>query len=540
MHRSLRIPEIVSLICDKTLNGAEHYFRSLNSDTSQTLAALARTCKAFQDPALDVLWRYQSTVMHVLDCMPGDIWELDDPESEEVRLKRPVLPSDWERPLAYSRRVKSFKYDAAHSYPDSAAFYEMLRMCLLPEPLFPNIESIEWDTSDAALFPHFCLFLGPRLTSLTLGLCQSTPHLSLLPTLAMQCPLLEEVSIACSKGLVGRCESVSFFVKELTHLKNLEVPCLDAAALEHIARLPNFDPLYLSDQTPVGPFLTPSPSEVPSSALEELSMTLTDVSAATEVLAQFRHCLLRRVAVTVPRNTPANAIAKCYTAVELNCHRKSLSSLSIEPEESAQDTADQAQIALYAIRGAHLLPLFMFRKLESVTIAGPVGLDLDDVAAADMARAWPRIMRLQLCASSFKHISPRMTLRALLAFAQFCPRLWMLELSLDATAVAEWEAGNPEEERRQQRHLTSLHVVDSPIGLPLIVAAFLSSVFPKLECITTERVFRPIGRPPPPETPETVALHGKWKAVEAALPVLRTVRAEERCWMHRELEKDSD
>jgi hypothetical protein len=242
-------------------------------------------------------------------------------------------------------------------------------------------------------------------------------------------------------------------------------------------------------------------------------MTLTDVSAATEVLAQFRHCLLRRVAVTVPRNTPANAIAKCYTAVELNCHRKSLSSLSIEPEESAQDT-DQAQIALYAIRGAHLLPLFMFRKLESVTIAGPVGLDLDDVAAADMARAWPRIMRLQLCASSFKHISPRMTLRALLAFAQFCPRLWMLELSLDATAVAQWEARNPEEERRQQRHLTSLHVVDSPIGLPLIVAAFLSSVFPKLECITTERAFRPIGRPPPPDTPETVALHGKWKQLK--------------------------
>jgi hypothetical protein len=116
----------------------------------------------------------------------------------------------------------------------------------------------------------------------------------------------------------------------------------------------------------------------------------------------------------------------------------------------------------------------------------------------------------------------------------------MLELSLDATAVAQWEARNPEEERRQQRHLTSLHVVDSPIGLPLIVAAFLSSVFPKLECITTERAFRPIGRPPPPETPETVALHGKWKAVEAALPVLRTVRAEERCWMHRELEIDSD
>ncbi|KAJ7890718.1 hypothetical protein B0H13DRAFT_2340896 [Mycena leptocephala] len=36
-------------------------------------------------------------------------------------------------------------------------------------------------------------------------------------------------------------------------------------------------------------------------------------------------------------------------------------------------------------------------------------------------------------ASSLKHVRPRMMLGALLAFAQFCPCLWMLELSLDAT-----------------------------------------------------------------------------------------------------------
>jgi hypothetical protein len=85
MHRSLCIPEIVSLIFYETLNGAEQSLNQLNRDSAQTLAGLARTCKAFQDPALDLLWKSQYTVMNVLNCMPGDIWEvLDDTDAEEV------------------------------------------------------------------------------------------------------------------------------------------------------------------------------------------------------------------------------------------------------------------------------------------------------------------------------------------------------------------------------------------------------------------------------------------------------------------------
>ncbi|KAJ7019944.1 hypothetical protein C8F04DRAFT_1051322 [Mycena alexandri] len=125
MHPSFRIPEITSLIFYQTLNGAE------------------QTCQAFQEPALDLLWNSQYTVMNVLNCMPDDIWEmLDDADSEEVRLKRPVLPSDWERSLIYTHHVRHFKYEPSDSHPDTAAFYEMLRMCLPPGPLFPKVKHL--------------------------------------------------------------------------------------------------------------------------------------------------------------------------------------------------------------------------------------------------------------------------------------------------------------------------------------------------------------------------------------------------------------
>ncbi|KAJ7466204.1 hypothetical protein B0H11DRAFT_59893 [Mycena galericulata] len=548
MHPSLHIPEIVSMICDELLNGAERLTHSLNPDTSQSLAAMARTCKTFRDPALDLLWSSQDTVMNVLDCMPGDIWEwLDELEPEEIRLKRPVLPGDWERPLVYSRRVKFFKFDESHSYPLCTAFYETLRMCLPPDRLFPNIEFVEWDTSelDAALFPHFRLFVGPRLTSLSLGECQSTGHLSCLPSLATECPLLQDLIIKCSKGLNGRCQIVSFLVKQLTHLRNLDVPCLDAAALKHLARLPGFDYLTLSDQSPLDSLSTlPAQSGVLSSGLEELEtafsglegldMDVTDVRAVSDVLIPLRQSSLVRLKLQFPRSTPANAVAGYYLAVAVNCDHDSLRFLSITLEDPPKDAPDPSQMALDPVPGQKLLPLFVFSNLTHVNLSAPIGFHLDDTTAAEVASAWPRLISLTLAASASIHIPSRMTLRALLSFAKSCPSLFNLELQLHAAVVPKWEAQKPDEERPRQRSLRYLDVMDSPVGPPLDVAAFLSSVFPRLRGLSTGHERRRGVKNPPPEPAHVLEQHQKWKTAEAALPVMGRVRAEEQYWTERQ------
>ncbi|KAJ7271295.1 hypothetical protein B0H12DRAFT_730836 [Mycena haematopus] len=542
MHFSLCLPEIVSLIFYETLDEVEQSLNQLENDSAQTLAGLARTCKAFRDPALDLLWKSQSTVMNVLNCMPGDIWELDDAEADEVRLKRPVLPSDWERPLIYSRRVRHFKYQllSYNSCPDDAAFYEILRMCLPLEPLFPNIQSLVWETSDAAVVPHFRLFIGPRLTSLTVSTFQSASHLSLLPALATQCPLLREVCILTSDGLSGRCETVSFLVKNLTRLESLEVPCLDAMALDHLAKRPVLDFVYLEDQTPLSPVPgLASQTEVPSSCdINELSLTVTDARAAIEILARLRASSIRNLAIKFPKNTSAKAVQEMYDAVAAKCNQASLKVLSITVPTGTTDTAaDPEQIALYAVPSRHLLPLFTLTTLTFVTLAGPVGLDLDDTAAADIARAWPRIMSLDLAGSAFLHIPPRTTLRALLAFARLCPNLWRLSLPINARSVPKWrKAKTTAEARPTQRSLTFLNVGESPVDAPLDVAAYLSSIFPKLGRVSAGKQKE---RRDEPVRAEVLECQRKWKVVEAALPVLRKVRAEEKYWTQRECEEDN-
>jgi hypothetical protein len=67
MHRCLYIPEISLLLCAE-LGGMR---------AKKSLAALARTCVALCEPALDVLWYELSDLLPLVKCMPSDLWRLE-------------------------------------------------------------------------------------------------------------------------------------------------------------------------------------------------------------------------------------------------------------------------------------------------------------------------------------------------------------------------------------------------------------------------------------------------------------------------------
>lgn len=83
MHRGLQIPEIVELVCIELAEDLPRY--GAGPPQCQHLAALARTCKTFQDPALDLLWSHQkNTMKNLLMCMPNDLWH--SPVTTDVKL----------------------------------------------------------------------------------------------------------------------------------------------------------------------------------------------------------------------------------------------------------------------------------------------------------------------------------------------------------------------------------------------------------------------------------------------------------------------
>ena len=70
MHHTLRISEVLSHIFDYAL---------LTPDDGRlsALRSLALTCKAFEDPALTILWRNMVSLVPLVKCLPEELWEIE-------------------------------------------------------------------------------------------------------------------------------------------------------------------------------------------------------------------------------------------------------------------------------------------------------------------------------------------------------------------------------------------------------------------------------------------------------------------------------
>jgi hypothetical protein len=56
------IPEIRLQICNEIY------------ESDATLAAMAQSCRTFEEPALSILWRWLGSLKPVMGCLPGDLW----------------------------------------------------------------------------------------------------------------------------------------------------------------------------------------------------------------------------------------------------------------------------------------------------------------------------------------------------------------------------------------------------------------------------------------------------------------------------------
>lgn len=75
VHQCLLVPEILGLVCEVI---REDCIMGLLNQRLATLAALARTCRAFEGPALDFLWRDISGLRPLRCIMPSDLFKMEE------------------------------------------------------------------------------------------------------------------------------------------------------------------------------------------------------------------------------------------------------------------------------------------------------------------------------------------------------------------------------------------------------------------------------------------------------------------------------
>ncbi|KAJ7440343.1 hypothetical protein B0H11DRAFT_2099928, partial [Mycena galericulata] len=530
MHRTFEIPEIVALIfaelkgpCSIRTGGHRRDF-----------AALARTCKSFQGPALDLLWSEQNTLTNVLRCLPRHLWE--EKGDGQLRFLDGIKAADWEIPLSYSRRVQKLSLIWFSSVPSgyphfpTADVLHTVATYLPPGYLFPNIRDVSWNPPEDSLFPYIGLFLGPKITAARLAFSRNTSNVSLLPQLALPYPAIESLvinSVVENSELFRRTASRTVLL--LKNIQTLWLDKLDRDALEYLSQLPDLGTLILDlpDLQDLGPRSPRMRSvERPFPALRTLKFFNTTIEFALEFLDFWPVCFLRDFYIGTEVPATKFITGQIYVTVARQISPATLETLHIQhAEDGEMPTPPAARVADYVVGGPEIAPLFYFRNLTELTLEAPVGFDIDDTTALDMASAWPNLKQFRLGSATDLWYPSRMTLHGLCAFAKHCRNLRSLAISMDATTVPSPDA------QISQSALLHLDVGPSSIVDPPTVTRFMSSLFPSLRTIKTLNDWRWQEEEPLQGEEEQEALergyYAKWKQVEGFVPMVAAVRREE-------------
>ncbi|KAJ7076974.1 hypothetical protein B0H15DRAFT_892890 [Mycena belliarum] len=508
MHRCLSVVEIVDMICFD--------LDTYSPRSRAALAVLARTSSIFKEPALNALWRRQSSLAPLLRCMPKDLFDLETPmpKSPTYQLKRPIVATDWDIFRSYALRIKEFRLSV---FNRMKGILSSLGACIHGGFLFPNLTALHLHCSLKAFeFSVINIFISPKLSELTFYARSSLNILSSLSTLASVCRGLTHLKLDFTPHGTEVDHCMSLFICSLPCIQVITLDGIDAAGLVHLGRLSTLTSLTVASL----------PSTLPATSmsnpmfvhLQHLDVTVDELGLATQFLLMCSGLPLKSLAVLFTSLTSDIEIETFYHAVHARCSHTTLHSLTIKnPDESNKGSL---------MSGSVLRILSPFRNLTSLNVLAAVGFDLNDAMIVTLAAMWPRMETFVLESAVFV-IEPELTLQCLESLAQCWPNLKRLQIEFNATQTPVPRVGA---RHPVQRQLVSIDVGYSTVASPVRVARFLSGIFPNLDSITTAREGDDNDNEDDEDEVEAfeIAHHKRWKEVEAFIPEFVVAREEER------------
>lgn len=241
-------------------------------------------------------------------------------------------------------------------------------------------------------------------------------------------------------------------------------------------------------------------------------------------LPLIKHFILAVTAI--PNDT---ALLNFFPSIRRQLSPTSLTSIQVYLFDGFKNRVTRAAIAAQGavLKSSHFSPLLDFNLIASFDLRLPCLHDIDDSLFVDLARAWPRLRTFVLGDQPYCiHDSPRTTLKALIPFALYCPRLEALGMQLSATAArsggripAEYYNDLSALPHGSPSRIELLHVSSSPVANAEEVAMFLACVFPELRIVWASRADK---------TREGQKRRKAWQRVDKFVRMLHSVRVDER------------
>ncbi|EIW79846.1 hypothetical protein CONPUDRAFT_144977 [Coniophora puteana RWD-64-598 SS2] len=450
MHDCIRIPELLTQVC--------YHANDPDSNNASDLVALAMTCKAFKDPALDVLYYELHYTAHLFMCLPRDLWTLRKDEGPNAAaastlfFSRAMVHADWLILQTYRQRVRIVHLNTASKFisVDSEALSAVRSFSgdnLLPNLRDYRVFNSKWRFVDRVPllrgimhFPE--LFFGPTLTTLSLDWLEST-SLHTLNALSRTSPLIEKLSFTLYKS-VG---------DQLLEKKLLE-------ALENVTRslkkIRIFQANFVHFESPV-PFIPVLAMLATLPSLQYLNIRCRNLSLS------FPSASVDRGTNLFPQLTRLRLAGNACQIAHLmsSLHAPSLEVVVLCFEQCEGDNAIPQTIAYMAnwisnsafpIRGVklqfpeqyppnlaafkHLRPLFRFPTIQHFRLVCFPHPAFDDDQIDELSGAFSDLRTLSLLWSSNKYhsgLDTRVTLMGLVSLLRNCPKLAELGLTVDVT-----------------------------------------------------------------------------------------------------------
>ncbi|KAG2137853.1 uncharacterized protein EDB93DRAFT_752653 [Suillus bovinus] len=468
MHRALCVSEILLQVFMHVNRVLDPYAPLLSyreiSLARKSFAALARTCKLFYEPAMDLLWAELDGIKPLLGCVTRlhpVMYCRGGSKYLCFEVIEPLYEHETCQFLHHAHRVRSLRIlhdDYLHVLSD-----------LLIECMFPRLLSL---STDRNLNRYLHLFPSPTLRRCTLPCVQ--PDLKSVP---IRCAALEDLSIKSSFGNIAADGQVLYdSIRLCKRLVTLACPPLDWTTLEYLSNLPTLRTLEIwDDRCSLGscnltfaPFLN----------ITTLYFYTRRVAYTIAVMQHLDFPSLNQFEMDIVKLPWAEAEPLFHA---LSRH-KTLSHIAISSERGDQELQDLLGNSSTPIR-----QFLCFTQLRILRFNFPCCcINLDNDLLLEAMSSWPHIRMLEFVDPQ---AAPTVTFRGLFTALHRCPRLHTLDIPLDTTDIDV----DPTADSFLHTSLRHLNLTSSAMSNAEGVSRIISSVLPSVDRTCPPGYKRPSG-----------------------------------------------
>ncbi|KAH7926845.1 hypothetical protein BV22DRAFT_1045792 [Leucogyrophana mollusca] len=412
MHHCFHISEVRQQIFSTVYSSDEDSLRRrhdsillewpklIDSSSRQTLAALARTCRDFSEPALDILWARLDTLEPLVRCFPDSVWSVSD--EGVIDLEEPILAVAWHEFRRHARRVHALGRASSLFGNMSKDFIIALGCFPSREGLLPNLRELYWYShEDGDLDSFMRYFLTPTLRSIRISSFECTViQCSMVSFIGAMCRELEIFEYSSSSpgsddtGVLG-------FVSEYDWLS---MDSLRALKIISPFRMPNcYLPHNLNTLS-----VRLIPEEWSSygpqcmKTLETLELRSPTFLPCTCFIQKIEAPLLRKLIVDCESHPPAATIGKLFTSLQAQFPHSIMESITVKAGKPRLRNGDKYPCTMQAIR-----PLLAFSLIKELHLGSLNMSHIDDTDMHEIASSLPGIESLFLGTRYFWKETPR-------------------------------------------------------------------------------------------------------------------------------------